>query len=290
MDFTIKQYSQLLKSLQNAGFFFQTLEAFIKSDNPGLSLNTQYSKHMILRHDVDNRPANSLHFAKLQANLGVKGTYYFRVVSQSYHEDIIREISALGHEIGYHYETMDTCNGDVDKAYGEFCHNLEKFRKITEIKTISMHGSPMSKHDNRDIWQKYDYKKLGIIAEPYFDINFNELFYLTDTGRRWDGDKFNVRDKPIKSATVRGRSLPLEGKPDGAGRPTKENPVTNPEFLKLRFHHTSDIIKAVNEGKFPKRAMLNFHPQRWNDAFLPWVRELVWQNMKNQVKRFVVKG
>jgi len=51
----------------------------------------------------------------------------------------------------------------------------------------------------------------------------------------------------------------------------------------------SDIIRAVNEGTFPKQTMLNFHPQRWNDAFVPWMKELVWQNVKNQGKRFLVK-
>jgi len=31
--------------------------------------------------------------------------------------------------------------------------------------------------------------------EPYFDVDFKEVLYLTDTGRRWDGDAFNIRDK-----------------------------------------------------------------------------------------------
>jgi len=79
----------------------------------------------------------------------------------------------------------------------------------------------------------------------YALVKFNQIFYLTDTGHRWDGDKFNVRDKPVKPATVRRRSLPLERKPDGAGRPAKENPVTNPQFLKIRFHSTKDIITAI---------------------------------------------
>ena len=129
-----------------------------------------------------------------------------------------------------------------------------------------MHGSPLSKYANSDIWKKYDYKKLGIIGEPYFDLDFNEIFYITDTGRRWDGHLYNVRDKA-----------------------TKDNPVTNPEFLKLRYKHTADIIKAVNEGTFAEKAMLNFHPQRWHSRPLPWVRELVWQNVKNQGKRVLMK-
>ena len=37
-----------------------------------------------------------------------------------------------------------------------------------------MHGSPLSKWDSRAIWEKYDYRALGITAEPYFDIDFNK--------------------------------------------------------------------------------------------------------------------
>jgi len=184
---------------------------------------------------------------------------------QSYNEKIIQEIADLGHEIGYHYETMDSCKGDIAKAYQEFCRNLEQFRKIAEIKTVSMHGSPISPYDNRVIWQEYSYRKLSILAEPYFDLDFNQTFYITDTGRRWDGHLFNVRDKA-----------------------PRENPLTNPEFLKLKFHSTNDLIQAIQKGDFPKQAMVNFHPQRWNDAFFPWIKEFVLQNVKNQVKRFLV--
>jgi len=42
------------------------------------------------------------------------------------------------------------------------------------------------------------------------------------------------------------------------------------------------------EGTFPKQAMLNFHPQRWNDAFVPWVKEIMLQNMKNQAKLLLI--
>jgi len=83
------------------------------------------------------------------------------------------------------------------------------------------------------------------------------------------------------SNSVCGRYILLKEEPEEVRR---QNPITNPEFLKLRFRHTGDIIQAVNNGTFPKQAMLNFHPQRWNDAFGPWVKELVWQNVKNQGK------
>jgi len=59
---------------------------------------------VILRHDVDRLPANSLATARMEHETGIRGSYYFRVVTESYEEQVIREIYALGHEIGYHYE------------------------------------------------------------------------------------------------------------------------------------------------------------------------------------------
>jgi hypothetical protein len=51
----------------------------------------------------------------------------------------------------------------------------------------------------------------GIIAEPYFDVDFKEVLYLTDTGRRWDGDEVSVRDK------VENRGQRSEGRGQNSG-------------------------------------------------------------------------
>jgi hypothetical protein len=60
--------------------------------------------------------------------------------------------------------------------------------------------SPRSKYNNRDLWKRYDYRDFGIIGEPYFDVDFDKMFYLTDTGRRWDGWRVSVRDKVPQQA------------------------------------------------------------------------------------------
>ena len=41
------------------------------------------------------------------------------------------------------------------------------------------------------------------------------------------------------------------------------------------------------ENSLPDKIMLTVHPQRWDDQVLPWVRELVWQNVKNVIKGVV---
>jgi hypothetical protein len=50
-----------------------------------------------------------------------------------------------------------------------------------------------------------------------------------------------------------------------------------------------DIIEAAENGLLPDKIMLNVHPQRWDDRFGPWVKELVWQNVKNVIKRLMLK-
>lgn len=257
MDFTITAYKELLTALKNQNYTFQTYEGFTKQPEP----NT-----IILRHDVDARKQNSFEFSKIQSDLGIRGTYYFRIIPQSFDEHLIKEMHQMGHEIGYHYETMDTSRGNIDKAYNEFCRHLEAFRNIVPVETICMHGSPLSKFDNRDIWKKYDYKKLGLIAEPYFDLDFNTVFYLTDTGRCWDGNKVSVRDKVMD-----------------------HNSITNQDFIKRKYHTTKDIIFDINKGDFPKKVMFTFHPQRWSDNPLSWTKELLMQSAKNQIKRLIVK-
>ena len=257
-DYTIQKYKQLILTLQAQGYCFKTYTEFLA---PPLTLETT-EKIIVLRHDVDLLPNNSLKFAVIQAELNIKGLYYFRAVPKSWDDKIIKEISGLGHEVGYHYENMDTCKGDLDKAWDDFRYNLDRLRSLVDVKTICMHGSPRSKYDNKALWSKYNYKSLAIIGEPYFNINFHEVLYLSDTGRCWDGWKVSVRDKV----------------------PHQENWTKQG----LVFHSTNNIIKAVEEGSLPDKIMMTFHPQRWNDNPITWAQELVCQNIKNQGKRIFI--
>ena len=83
--------------------FFQTFREYIQ--NPPES-------SIILRHDVDKLPRNSLKFAQIQNKLGIKGSYYFRIVPQSFNP----QIAELGHEIGYHYEDYGIIGERAKKA------------------------------------------------------------------------------------------------------------------------------------------------------------------------------
>lgn len=246
MDFTVKKYKELLLAMQNQNYEFQTFNEFLISPK---------EKVIILRHDVDLLPNNSLNFAKIQKDLDINGTYYFRAVPESWDENVIIKISAMGHEIGYHYENLTTCNGNFKKGIDDFEKNLTNLRNLAPVSTICMHGSPMSKYDSKDLWKNYNYRDFNVIGEPYFDVNFDEVFYLTDTGRCWDGHRVSVRDK------------------------------VNTSF-KQTYHTTNQIISALKKNELPNRIMFTFHPQRWHQNLYFWVKELLFQNTKNIIKKY----
>lgn len=253
-DFSLTIYTELLKCLQAQGYAFKTMEEY--GNNPS-------GKLVILRHDVDKRPRNSLYTARIENSLGIRGTYYFRIVSQSNYPPVITEIVTFGHEVGYHYEDLSLSAGDKEKAYKAFIRNLEYFRTFYPVKTICMHGSPTSGFDNRELWKYYSYKDHGISAEPYFDLDFSKVLYLTDTGRKWNGEKTSVRDK------VRKDSFPE---------------------LKSRIKSTRDIMVTAIRNELPEQIMITVHPQRWTNDTLLWIKEFTAQSVKNIIKQmFFVK-
>lgn len=263
MDFTINFYKQLLQTLQSQGYAFSTLTGFIESEPFGVPSEKDSYKAIILRHDVEARYENAMRFAEIQHNLGIAGSYYFRLMNGAFDRPVIEKIAALGHEIGYHYDDFSVCNGNHELAIERFKKHLALLNQITQVKTITMEGAPLSKHDNRKLWQHFDYRHYGIIAEPYFDVDFSKIFYLTDTGRRWDGWRVSLRDKvPQQEQWIR------QG---------------------LVFHSTNDIIKAAIDERLPKQIMMTFHPQRWNDRFVPWVQEAIGQNLKNIGKKLLLR-
>ena len=86
-DFTLNTFHQLVTALKDQHYTFQTFADFLK--NPA-------TRTIILRHDVDARKMNSLKTAQLEKELGITGTYYFRMVPQSFDEEVIKQIAGSG--------------------------------------------------------------------------------------------------------------------------------------------------------------------------------------------------
>ena len=245
-DFTLHTYNRLLDAILVAGYSVQTFSEYL--------LNPK-TKVVILRHDIDLKKRSSLLFARLENSRNIRASYYFRAVPKIYDPKIIKDVEALNHEIGYHYEDFSASHGNYEVAIDKFQKNLNRFRSIVDIKTICMHGRALSKFDNRCLWNKYNYKEYGIIGEPYIDLDFDKVLYLTDSAQRWDGSKIEVRDKVS----------------------------TNYSY---NFRTTFDIIESINT--LPEQVMITVHPDRWTNNILEWHRINSTVKLKNIIKKYIL--
>lgn len=249
-DFTLKTYQELISAFKGKEYQFLTFEEYMTSTTEG--------KVLILRHDVDEKAWNALKMAKVENELGVKATYFFRIVKQSNVPEVIKEIVNLGHEVGYHYEDLATAEGDINKALESFKQNLNYFRQFYPVKSICMHGSSTSKYDNRTIWNVHKLSDFGLTGEPYLSVDFNKVYYLTDIGRAWDGGRFAVRDV-----------------------------VTNDFGLKM--HSSWDIIDTLDKGQFPSQAMILAHTL-WTDSITQWYYLQMREYARNNIKLIAKKN
>lgn len=249
-DFTIKALVELYQTLLKCDYRVASVLDFIKG--------TRKNKICILRHDVDRNIKNALFMARLENQLGLSASYYFRY-PKTFDENILKEIINLGHEPGYHYEVLTKAKGDYKEAARIFRVELEEFKKNVSIYTICAHGSPLSKWDDRKLWEKYDFKNFDIIADASLSFDFNDVLYLTDTGRTWNKAIGKIHDKVD----------------------TKFN---------YEFRNTHEIILALSQSKLPSKIMFNIHPNRWSDNAIKWGIELVGQNIKNLFKHFIARN
>ena len=206
-DFTVEAYADLLDAIDEGGYAFLTVAEYLaSSDLP--------ERFVVLRHDVD----------------------------RTFEVDRVRRVRALGHEVGYHYEDYVRTNGDLSAAHDRFGQNLERFRCEVpgSIRTVCMHGNPLSPHDNRAMWTDPDapgFTEYGLLGEAYLSMDFVDVDYFSDTGRTWRDGVLKIKDHTM-------------GEGEKAVAPNT----------------TADLAALFREGEIDRACVLA-HPERWADSF-----------------------
>lgn len=252
-DFSQKAYIEYLKALKATGCVFLRFDAFF-----GLQIKPE--KFCLIRHDVDRMPQRALEMARIEKEMGVVSTYYFRKKGHTFKPDIIREIASLGHEIGYHYENLSDTNGNFEKALIDFKLNLAEFRKIIDVKTCAMHGQPLKPYDNRDLWRNDRnmhilQTELGMLGEVYLNIDYSDIAYINDTGRNWTSGQSNRRDK-VNS------------------------------LVEADFSSGSELLQYLKTRPHNK-ICFQIHPERWPGTLLGYAGQIVLDGMINLAKKIV---
>lgn len=232
-DFTLAKYKQLCVAIVNSKYTNMTFKDYL------LQKGKDARCYIILRHDIDENVKYALDIAKVEHECGLMATYYFRMKKKTYVNTTINEISNLKHEIGYHYETMDKCNGDIEKALVLFNDELAIFRQQYDVKTVCMHGNPLTKYDNEVIWQKKEFKDFGLLGEPYLSLDYSKFAYFSDSGRTWDQNpKKKTKDKVIS-------------------------------YYNKSPHNTDELISMIKNSE-PQNICLLTHPERWSKNLMDY--------------------
>jgi len=169
---------------------------------------------------VETDVKKAFEIAKIENKYGHRGSYYVQayLLEDSANVELLKEMQNMGHEISYHYDVMDSCKGNIEKAIVEFDKNKQIFEKNSFlIKTLCQHGNPVIERvgytSNRDFFRN------SSIREKYNDIadimvNFKESFstdylYFSDAGRTFkliydpiNNDIINSDDKNIPFNSV----------------------------------------------------------------------------------------
>lgn len=246
-DFTLLLYEELCQALLGAGYASITIAEY-------MAQYPQREQLVLLRHDVDRWPNHALRMAQLERSLGIRATYYIRMTRHAFQPEVVRQICALGHEIGYHYETYAKARGDRVEAIATFKQELSTLRNICKVETISMHGSPLSAYDNLDLWKHACWSDFGLLGEAYLSLDYSQVDYYTDTGRAWNS-RSNLRDRV----------------PDIKGSHTND------------IATTQDLIAAVRERVFD-HVCIQTHPERWASTRSEWLVSRGADFTANQVK------
>jgi hypothetical protein len=242
MDYTIRKYDQLCQEIKKAGYNSLTMSEFFRNIQ---SFQLDCRK-IVIRHDVDRQPANALRMAEIESQHDIKASYYFRV-PHTLNKEIIRAIYCFGHEVSLHYECVDKAKGDFEKAAQIMQDELKLFEEIATPLTVSMHGNPSTKFDNRDMWKHAALEDFGLIGEVYLTMDFEKVLYYSDTGRTWEDGKHNIKDiipENMKSVS--------------------DKPV---------LRTTDDLISLIKCEK--RNLYLLIHPERWSSSYPAWINAFV---------------
>ena len=235
LDFTLEKYEKLCQALAKSIYTSVTFAEYF-THHEGIE-----GHFVILRHDVDEDCRYALDLALIEKRYNLKSTYYFRLKKRTYVPAVIDKIAHCNHEIGYHYETVDKCRGDIEAAAGQFRNELSVLRERYPIKTACMHGNPLTRFDNKDLWKNNHLADFGLIGEPYISLNYSLFSYFSDSGRTWGSDTW---------------------------RKTKDNVSASTAII---AKNTDDLIEIINSGKLEHLCILT-HPERWPKSTAGYIK------------------
>jgi hypothetical protein len=179
-SFSPEGYRALLSAGQASGYRFVTF-GDIRQDDA-----TPVEPLCLLRHDVDVNVRFALKLARIEAEAGVSSTYFLMLRSPAYNllaratALAVREIVALGHEVGVHFDAQHPLVTDGNLI----AMVLEEQRIIADVSGSPVHA--VSFHQPSNLILQRSVAVPGLI-NTYNKQQLVSWHYVSDSNRDWRG-------------------------------------------------------------------------------------------------------
>ena len=142
-------------------------------------------KELLLRHDVDFSPQRARSLARIENEVQIRATYFFRLRGAEYSildieiQKILQEIADLGHEIGLHFET-----DDLDISEDQILVALSNDKKLFELIT-GRQPKVFSFHNPTQTMLTMKNTEYSEMVNTYSKIHFDKANYVSDSNGYW---------------------------------------------------------------------------------------------------------
>lgn len=256
MIFVYKKWDYFCRSLHENGIH----------SIPACEVEQDASPYLVLKHDVETDVPRALVLAKIEFKYGHRGSYYVQayLLDDPKNIRLLQEMQAMGHEISYHYDVMDSQKGDLDRALEEFEANKKRFEENGFIlQTLCQHGNPIVERvgytSNRDFFRSERvralYPALSDIMVNFKEAKRTDYTYYSDAGR-----KFKMIYDPLT------------------------NDIVNSDDKNIVYKNLG-VLLPVLKGQ---SAIVSTHPHRWTaSAFKYILKAAVFKGIKTVAKILV---
>ena len=235
---------------------------------PACEVKSDSGNYIVLKHDVETDVLHAFRIARIENQYGHRGSYYVQayLLENSNNVELLKKIQQMGHEVSYHYDVLDACKGDFEKATEEFEKNKRLFEyNGFNIITVCQHGNPIVErvgyHSNRDFFRN---EKVSELYPDISDImvNFKEkiptdYLYFSDAGRR-----FKLIYDPIN------------------------NDIVNTDDKNVPYKNLDYLSEALDKTK---GNIISIHPHRWTESVVVYITKTFIFKVLKFVAKILIK-
>lgn len=227
---------------------------------PACEVKSDSKNYLVLKHDVETDVSHAYRIAQIEKQYGHRGSYYVQayLLEDECNIKMLSEMQKMGHEVSYHYDVLDACKGDFEKAVEEFEKNKRLFEENGfNIVTVCQHGNPIIErngyHSNRDFFRSEKVRELyPEIADIM--VNFKEkiptdYLYFSDAGRM-----FKLIYDPIN------------------------NDIVNSDDKNIPYKNLECLSDALDKAK---GSIVSIHPHRWTNSIVVYtLKTIIFKSLK----------